>query len=53
MITKEDFLKYEKVRESGVTNMFAVNIVKSLTGLTKDQILNIMENYTKYEEMWL
>ena len=44
-ITKEEFLNYEEVRESGVTNMFCVKTVMSLSGLTKDKILEIMNNY--------
>lgn len=44
-ITKENFKAYEAVRESGVTNMFAVKLVSELSGLTREQILYIMENY--------
>ena len=44
-ITKKEFEAYESVRESGVTNMFAVNLVSELSGLTREQILYIMKNY--------
>ena len=44
-ITKEEFESYESVRESGVTNMFAVKLVSELSGLSREQILYIMENY--------
>lgn len=44
-ITKEDFEAYECVRESGVTNMFAVSLVSDLSGLEKQKILDIMKNY--------
>ncbi len=44
-ITKEDFKSYEVVRKSGVTNMFLVNVVSELSGLCRDKIITIMENY--------
>ena len=49
-ITKADFEAYEDVRESGVTNMFAVNTVCDISGLTREQCLDIMKNYGKYQE---
>jgi len=33
-MNKEKFMAYEEVRRSGVTNMFAVNTVMALSGLT-------------------
>ena len=44
-ITKKDFEAYVRVQRSGVTNMFAVDLVSKLSGLTRDKILYIMENY--------
>jgi hypothetical protein len=55
-ITREMFEAYERVRESGATNMFAVGTVKRLMdeiyGLdaSKDEILEIMKNYSKYDK---
>ena len=49
-ITKEQFESYEAVRESGVTNMFAVDIVSKLSGLDRETIFCIMENYKYLEE---
>lgn len=46
-ITKENFEAYVRVQRSGVTNMFAINVVSKLSGLTRDKILYIMENYRK------
>ena len=46
-ITEDDFQQYEDVRQSGVTNMFMVTTVMQLSGLTKQQILCIMENYSE------
>ena len=45
-ITQEEFDSYEDVRQSGVTNMFAVNTVSDYSGLSKDKILSIMKNYS-------
>jgi len=44
-ITKKDFEAYVRVQRSGVTNMFAINVVSKLSGLTRDKILYVMENY--------
>jgi hypothetical protein len=44
-VTKELFEKYEKVRESGVTNMFDVKTVGQLSGLQREVIFDIMNNY--------
>ena len=52
-ITQQQFKMYLNVQMSGVTNMFDIKTVSTLTGLDKGQILNIMKNYsslkTKYE----
>ena len=45
-ITKEDFEAYEEVRQSGVTNMFMASKVSELSGLSKTQILAIMQDYS-------
>lgn len=52
-VSKEDFLAYEDVRVSGVTNMFMVNTVEGLSGLDREQIVDIMKNYTSYAKKWL
>ena len=53
-ITKEQFEAYVDVQMSGVTNMFDVRIVGELSGLEKEEILEIMKNYgtlkDKYDE---
>ena len=53
-ITKEQFEAYVNVQESGVTNMFDVKTVGQLSGLEKEQIMEIMTNYgelkDKYDE---
>ena len=53
-ITKENFEAYVDVQESGITNMFDVRMVQSLSGLEKEEIMSIMKNYgelkDKYDE---
>jgi len=44
-ITKQEFERYEEVREGGTTNMLLVNNVMTLSGLDKEKILHIMKNY--------
>lgn len=41
-----------KVQKSGVTNMFAVDVVSELTGLTREKKVDIMTNYAKYKEQY-
>ena len=45
MISREEFESYEAVRQSGVTNMFAIKVVSNLSGLSKDKIKEIMKKY--------
>ena len=53
-ITKEQFEAYVNVQMSGVTNMFDVQMVSGLSGLNKEEIIEIMKNYgtlkDKYDE---
>ncbi len=55
---KEKFQAYETVRESGLTNMLDVRNVIELaedltdTELTRDEVLDIIENYTAYKETY-
>ena len=46
-ITREQFESYEKVRQSGVTNMFNVDLVCELSRLTRGECFYIMKNYSK------
>lgn len=50
--TKEQFEDYVAIRDSGVTNMFAVDVVCRLseTRLTKDICIYIMEHFTELAE---
>ena len=49
-MTKEKMQAYENVRQSGLTNMFDIKKVISLSKfiLTREDCIDIMENYTKY-----
>ena len=47
-----DFVKYLDVRDSGVTNMFNLRNVTALTGLSKEQIMYIMKNFSELEEKY-
>jgi len=51
MITKEKFRKYLQIRDRGITNMFDVRRVIELSGdkLTKEDCIDIMKNFSKYE----
>ena len=51
-VGQREFAAYEAVRESGVTNMFAVNTVQELSGLKREQILYIMEHYRELDEKY-
>lgn len=53
-ITKEKFLAYESVRQSGATNMFDIKTVIALadTELTKEDCLAIMKNYSELSEQY-
>tara|TARA_Y100000310_G_scaffold266185_1_gene277593 strand:+ start:2734 stop:2943 length:210 start_codon:yes stop_codon:yes gene_type:complete len=44
-ITKEQFGRYVRVQRSGGTNMFDVATVSRWSGLDRETIIKIMENY--------
>ena len=54
MVSKEEFEAYCKIQDSGVTNMFYITDVCRFSGgiLSKDVCIDIMENYSKYQEMY-
>jgi len=52
-ITKTQFLNYESVRQSGVTNMYDVRVVRGLSGLTREEIFKIMKNYGSLSKKYL
>lgn len=52
-ITKEKFDAYESVRESGVTNMWNVDLVSQISGLSEEEILLIIKNYSILADKYL
>jgi hypothetical protein len=54
-MNKEKFLIYESIRESGETNMFDVRKVIELSygELDREDCLDIMKNYSKFEALYL
>ena len=51
-ITKEQFTAYVRVQKSGVTNMFDIRNVTALTGLSKEQCITIMEQYSELDKKY-
>ena len=45
-VTAYEFAQYETCRASGVTNMFDITNVMSITGLSKQTIVTIISNYS-------
>jgi hypothetical protein len=44
-----DWLKYEEVRQSGTWNMYAPQ-ARAATGLSKEEYLFVMHNYSELKE---
>lgn len=54
MVTKEQFLAYEAIRDSGQYNMIMDgNIVMQLISVTKEQYIDILKNYSIYYNMYI
>ena len=51
-ISKEQFEAYVDVQKSGVTNMFDIRTVGQLSGLEKQQIMTIMQNYIELKDKY-
>ena len=51
-ITKKEFRAYEEVRSRGRTNMFHISNVQRLSGLDKDTIFAIMEQYDRLDKKY-
>ena len=46
-VTKEEFLRFERIRKSGSIDMFDYKIVCKKTNLRKGKYLYIVKNYSK------
>ena len=53
MISQNDFMAYEKCRQSGVTNMFDVKMVEFITGLDRPKIFEIMKTYKSLKDQYM
>ena len=53
MITKEKFLAYVRVQNSGLINMTDIDRGTKLSHLTEDEYMDIIWNYTKYRKQFL
>ncbi len=52
-ITEEEFKAYERVRVSGVTNMMMITNVCELSGLDREKVIAIIENYDKLSKEYI
>jgi hypothetical protein len=52
-ITREQFLDYEAVRLSGVTNMSVITIIEELTELSREQIFEIRKRYDELKKKYV
>lgn len=51
-VSKEEYQAYEKVRVSGVTNMFALKTVMALSGLSREKVIEVMDNYGELMKLY-
>ena len=52
-ISREEFLAYEDIRRSGVTNMWDVTYVSEVTGIPHDKVLIMMAHYGELAKKYL
>jgi len=52
-ITKEQFLAFEAVRLSGVTNMTAIEDIEELSGLTRQQIQYVIKFHDELKKKYV
>ena len=52
LISLEDMQSYIACQMSGITNMLDVITVMDITELTREQVLNIINNYDAYREFY-
>ena len=51
-ITQEQFDAYVEVQELGITNMFNVQVVSDYSGLSRQDIMTIMSNYSELQKKY-
>lgn len=54
-VNKEEFKTYERIRQSGITNMFDIPKVIELSFgvLNKDKIIMIMRDYSELKSIYM
>lgn len=52
-ITEEQYMQFEEVRVSGVTNMWDTRTICEFTDLTGDQVREIRKNYSELREKFI
>ena len=52
-ITKDQFLAFERVRRSGICNMFDTSTIMEVTNLTSEEISEIRNNYSELADKYL
>jgi hypothetical protein len=52
-ITKAQFLDYEAVRLSGVTEMTAITLIEELSGLSREQIFEIIKRHDELKKKYI
>ena len=50
---RDDFNEYVELQRSGKTNMFDIGNVMTYTGLSREQIVEIMHNYSELKRQYL
>jgi len=52
-MTKEKFMRYERLRQSGIINMLDVTSGAKLSGLSKADYVDIIKNYRQYHDRFM
>ena len=52
-ISREQFLAYERIRRLGAVNMFNVRTVCQLSGLRREEAIEIMRDYERIRNEYL
>ncbi len=53
VITKEQFLEFEAVRLSGITDMGSVTVIEEFTGLSREQIYEILKFHDELKRKYI
>ena len=53
MASESAFRSFVAIQESGVTNMFDRTTVCQLAGISKDEYMDIIKNYSEYRAKYM